>query len=425
MKNVLLKAPIFSRSGYGEHARLVYESLKKDSSLNVYLLPIDWGQSSWILDPENKISPSITEDLNKMSSPPPQFDMSIQVTIPNEWQKLAPINIGITAGIETDRVDPSWLQQADLMDKIIVISEHSKNVYEKTSYQIQDKNTGSSQVLKCNTPIEVISYPVKDIVPVNLGEQLKLSTEFNFLTIVQWGPRKNTANSIKWFVEEFLHNENVGLVIKTHHMNMSLIDRTKLKREIEMVLAPYGKDRLCKIHLIHGDMTTEELHGLYYHPQIEAYVTITHGEGFGLPIFEAAYSGLPVIAPAWSGQNDFLYAPVKNSVSGKVRREPLFEKVKFQIGQVPPEVVWEGVIPPEAQWCYPDENSYKKRLRETFSNINYRKIRAGGLQAYLQENFSEEIIHNKYLDAIVPFVDTSKDDKEIDDMFASLSQKIV
>ena len=423
MKNILLKAPILSRSGYGEHARLVYRALKMNSSLNVYVIPIDWGQSSWILQPEKEISPSIIEDIHKMESPPPQFDLSIQVTIPNEWQKLAPINIGITAGIETDRVDPAWLQQATLMDKIIVISEHSKNVYEKTSYQVQDQNTGLSQILKCNTPIEVINYPVKNIIPTNLEEQIELSTEFNFLTVVQWGPRKNTINSIKWFVEEFLHNENVGLVIKTHHMNMSILDRRKLKREIEILLGPYGAERKCKIHLIHGDMTSEEMHGLYKHPQIKAYLTITHGEGFGLPIFEAAYSGLPVIAPAWSGQNDFLYAPVQNEKSKKVTQTPLFEKVKFEIGTVPPEAVWEGVIPAEAQWCYPDEKSYKKRIRETFSNLNFRKVRAGGLQNYLQENFSEEIIHNKYLDAIIPFIDTSKDDEEIENMFASLSQK--
>ena len=58
-------------------------------------------------------------------------------------------------------------------------------------------------------------------------------------------------------------------------------------------------------------MSDEEMNSLYKHPNIHAYTTITHGEGFGLPIFEAACSGLPVIAPAWSGQVDFLYDEVK------------------------------------------------------------------------------------------------------------------
>jgi glycosyltransferase involved in cell wall biosynthesis len=422
MKNVLLKAPILSRSGYGEHARLVYRSLKRNTSLNVYVLPIDWGQSSWVMDLE-KISPTLKEDLDKMASPPPQFDLSVQVTIPNEWQKMAPINIGVTAGIETDRVDPAWLQQANMMDKIIVISNHSKNVFEGTSYQVQDSNTGATHLLKCETPVEVIGYPVKELTPVDLSEKVNLSANFNFLTIAQWGPRKNLENSIKWFVEEFLHNEDVGLVIKTHQVNMSILDRRKLKRIVELVLAPYGNERKCKIHFIHGDMTPEEIHGLYTHPKVKAFSTITHGEGYGLPIFEAAYSGLPVIAPAWSGQNDFLYAPVKNEKSGKVKDTPLFEKVKFTIAPVQKEVVWEGVITQEAQWCYPDPDSYKKKLRDVYKGLNYRNVMANGLQAHVKENFSEDIICNKYLDVFNPYLDTSKDDEEIENMFASLSKE--
>ena len=58
--------------------------------------------------------------------------MSAQVTIPNEWEKLAPINIGVTAGIETTKVSPQWVEKSKLMDKIITISEHSKQVYENT-----------------------------------------------------------------------------------------------------------------------------------------------------------------------------------------------------------------------------------------------------------------------------------------------------
>ncbi len=44
----------------------------------------------------------------------------------------------------------------------------------------------------------------------------------------------------------------------------------------------------------------------YRHPQIFGFVSFAHGEGFGLPLFEAAYSGLPVVPTGWSGQLDFM-----------------------------------------------------------------------------------------------------------------------
>ena len=33
-----------------------------------------------------------------------KFDISVQVTIPNEWQKMTPLDIGYTAGIETTKL---------------------------------------------------------------------------------------------------------------------------------------------------------------------------------------------------------------------------------------------------------------------------------------------------------------------------------
>jgi len=54
------------------------------------------------------------------------------------------------------------------------------------------------------------------------------------------------------------------------------------------------------------------MQSLYNNPRIKALVNLSHGEGFGLPMFDAACHGLPVIAPSWSGHCDFLHMPLKN-----------------------------------------------------------------------------------------------------------------
>ncbi len=46
---VLLKGPVLTRSGYGEHARFVLRSLRsKEDLFDIYIQPIQWGATSWI-----------------------------------------------------------------------------------------------------------------------------------------------------------------------------------------------------------------------------------------------------------------------------------------------------------------------------------------------------------------------------------------
>ena len=70
-----------------------------------------------------------------------------------------------------------------------------------------------------------------------------------------------------------------------------------------------------------GDLSESEVHSLYTNPSIKCYVTTTHGEGYGLPIFEAAYSGLPIVATDWSGHLDFLWGMIAEGKSKKKKRK--------------------------------------------------------------------------------------------------------
>jgi glycosyltransferase involved in cell wall biosynthesis len=146
---------------------------------------------------------------------------------------------------------------------------------------------------------------------------------------------------------------------------------------LSKILSKYP-ERKCKVHLIHGDMSDEEMHALYKHPRLSVF-SLTHGEGFGLPIFEAAYSGVPIIAPGWSGQCDFLYAPFQGSKKKKGKEgktHPYFAEVDYNIGPVPKEAVWEGVIDQDSMWCYPQEGSYKMKLRQVRKNYDKWKKKA-------------------------------------------------
>ena len=118
------------------------------------------------------------------------------MNIPFEWDhELASYNVGITAGIETDRCHESWHQHIQKMDSVIVPSEHAKR----------------SMSGAFSSKIDVIPESYFD--QIASGEkdfdQFDFSTPFNFLLFGQItgnnseNDRKNFYNTVKWFCEEF------------------------------------------------------------------------------------------------------------------------------------------------------------------------------------------------------------------------------
>ena len=408
-KKIILKAPLLTRSGYGEQSRYALRALRSREDLfDIYIQPLQWGQTSWVslMDEERRwIDTTIEKTIAYVQQGAP-FDISLQVTIPNEWENIASVNIGYTAGIETTKVAHQWIPKGNEMDKIIVISNHSKNTFVNTVYQAVNQETGQEAELRLETPIDVVNYPAKKY--DNLPDlQLKFDYDYNFLTIAQFGPRKNLPNTIQWFVEEF-HDEEVGLVVKSNLAKAGVDVDALALAQLHAFLRNHP-DRKCKVYLLHGDMSDEEIHSLYVHPQIKALLALPHGEGFGLPIFEAAYSGLPVIATGWSGQLDFLVDE---------KRKDRFYNVSFDIQPVQEEVIWDGVIIKESMWAYPREQSAKEQMRQCYEDTENRD-NSNKYAQELQKRFSAEKMYDKFVKSVLgPFQATPEENwlEEIEDI---------
>jgi len=404
-KRVLLKGPILTRSGYGEQARFAFRALiSRPDLFDVYIQPLQWGHTSWLndLSDERRLIDQLIEKTIMHMHQGGNFDISIQVTIPNEWEAMAPVNIGYTAGIETTLVASEWLEAGNYMDKIIVVSTHSKAVYENSEYTAVHNETKEEMPYTLTTDIAAVNYPVKAY--ENTPDlNIDLDYDFNFLTIAQWSPRKNIENTIKWFVEEFL-NDEVGFVVKTNQAKNCLMDKMSTEMSLRAILENYP-DRKCKIYLLHGDMTDEEIHSLYVHPQMKAFLGIPHGEGFGLPFFEAAYSGMPVITAGWSGQLDYLV-----DEQGKER----FYNVAFDLNHVQKSVVWDGVIVKESMWAYAREHSVKQKMRECHEDIIESRdpYKTKEYIKELTDRFSETKLYEQFISHIWEPTDEDEADAE-------------
>ncbi len=398
-KKILIRGPVLSRSGYGEMARLALRSLmSQPDKYDIYLQATGWGNSSWLTKRDKE-----RETIDKLITKSVQYfnhasniDATLQITIPNEWDsRMCPINIGYTAGIETDNVSPEWVAKANSMNGVIVISDHSKQAFSNTKITMENSLTGEKKEgVGLEVPIKTVGMLPKFVEPEEISG-VKFDYPFNFLCVAQWNPRKNIEKTIEWWIEEFI-DQKVGLVLKTSIAGNCIIDKEKVEQRLESVLSSYP-DRKCKVYLLHGDLEDGHMNWLYQHDNIKCLINLSHGEGLGLPMLEAANNALPVMTIDWSGQTDFL-------INGGKK---YFSDVKYELNEIQPDAVWPGVLEEGTKWAFADQGSFKMKLRDMKKNWKKHKKNATTLKGIVNKNYTEEKIHHSFCNAVSNILEKS------------------
>lgn len=380
-KTVILRGPVLTESGYGVHARQIarwlFDLADKTGNIDVVTEPLPWGATPWLVDVY--AHDGLVGRLIQAAGKRDKYDVSLQLQLPNEWNPfLADYNVGITAGVEGDVCNPAWISAINRMDLVIVPSEFVKNVF---------ANTG-----EVKTKIVVIPEAFFDaIVKPELPQlDLDIPTNFNFLVFGQItgnnpeNDRKNTFYTVKWLCEQFKDNPDVGVVIKTNTGRQTVVDRIRTTNMLAQLTLEVKKGaEFPKIYLLHGDMSDDEVAALYRHPKIKALVAPSRGEGFGLPLLEAAVSGLPVMATGWSAHTEFL---------GKGK----YIKFDYRLEQIHQSRADNQIWMPNAKWANVKEDDFKHRLKKFVDSPEMPQQWARELAETLKKQYSFDTVALQY-----------------------------
>lgn len=382
----VVSCPIDTYSGYGARSRDFVKSLieVKGQEWDIQILAQRWGETPTGYLQKNNGEDMLGRCVTQLNKQP---DVWIQITVPNEFQKVGKHNIGVTAGIESTQPPGEWIEGVNRMDLVLMSSKFSKDVFEKAQYDKKDPRTGATHKLVVTTPIDVLMEGI-DLdtyfkAPEKSGLLDGIEESFCYLFTGHWlqggftHDRKNVGGLVHAFFDAFKNKprgKRPALLLKTSCGSNSLMDRQQVENKINDVRDMFKGHKLPNVYLLHGEFTNEELNAINNDPKVKAFVSLTRGEGFGRPLAEQAITGKPVITTNWSGHTDFLNPQYNVLLGGRLIN-------------IHPSAA-NNMLLKEAQWFDVNPKQVNKALKDVYKNYKNFATQSRPQTNYLKNNFA-------------------------------------
>lgn len=288
-------------TGYGD-AAAAYRDCLLAAGVPVSWIPLEWGTGTWGW--EHLLAPRPNGD--DALSPSPLHDTLVVHCTPI-WHERWSASPGAERRVafttwEADRLPPLWVDILNRYDQIIVPSTHDAKVFRRSGVA---------------PPVESVPHIARPVAAIRGETFAAIGERFLFYTIGTWGTRKAMPEVVRAFLDAFTDTDDVALVIKTNPEDEVALERARRGRETDpsryagtswwtlaRLLAAYPS--APPIHLVTREVPRSVIDEL--HTRGDCFLSLSRGEGWCLPAFEAAGCGNPVIITGWGGHLDYLPA---------------------------------------------------------------------------------------------------------------------
>lgn len=366
MSGVKYIGPIFDGSGYAAAARNYVLSIHR-KGYPITVAPISFERTRPDLGEDGRVLHSLVDKHI-------DYDKVIVHCTPDLWSQVLNSEpgkylIGYTVW-ETSKIPESWAKSCNsVVNEVWVPCDWNMKVFKESGVE--------KPLFKVPHVIDIPNMDdVADFVLDGVSDDC-----FMFYSIYQWQERKNPYGLLSAYTSAFSGVDDVVLVLKTY-----LADHAGDKARITDLIKDFKRfinlPHYPKIYLVVENMSNAAM--LALHKRGDCFTLLQRSEGWGLPHFEAASCGNPVLTTGYGGQVDFL----------KEDNSYLTNYTLSPVGGM----TWSPYYTGDQLWGEPDLKHAMDLMHHVYDNREEAKNKGARARKYLEKNFSWDVVGDLIID---------------------------
>lgn len=366
-------------TGYSIAAKNLVDSLKQ-KSVTVYWTPVAYGYSAnnpgsvpqIVEGYENVIIHLVPEYYPKWL----EFERSQYAKSKKIW--------GYTTW-ETDKIPGHWKDLLNIMDGLFVPCSWNRDVF---------RECGVKTRIEVLPHISQFQGKPPDVPPSLKFQKLtqRIGGRFVFYNIGVWSERKAPWLLIKTFLSKFKPDESAVLIIKTGKDDFANYRRKWSRPWLSVpgnaatAFKSVMKSGTKGPEVIHLDEEMSDNDIAWLYKTGDCFVSLAHGEGWGLGSYEAAWFGKPIITTGIGGVLDYLPGD-------------LSYHVHYELMPVCCNEHWASYTG-DQRWAEPDLAHAGQLMRQVFEDQKKAADKGVRLSEYVKNHFNSSLIAGRCLDSL-------------------------